>query len=304
MIRFGALSSLLLLSTTSFAQLESTTTSTSTSGVSKGSSDVSNDNTVATAQAKDKKDSITDVSFNAGGLFAAGNSRSAAVTAGVKSKIKRGEHQFTGAAQANYAQAATPPAGSTSSVGQPTETTVENVQALLRYDWFFAKHWSAFVQTSGRHDRFQGLDLRYQIGPGIAYYFVQEEKAQFWAEAGYDFQCDWRADSYIKNADGSPKFDSDGKPLDQVAPVHNARLFVGVNDKLYKGVEFVASAEYLQDLADGNTWRLVFDGSVKANIAKHFALATAVTVWYENNPLPTVLNTDVITAVSLVYNMF
>jgi putative salt-induced outer membrane protein YdiY len=296
--------SIVFFSATSFAQLESATTSTSTKSVTKGSSDVSADSTATAAGKKEKKKTLNEVSFNLGGLFAAGNSRSAAVTAGVRTKIKRGDHQFTGAAQANYAQAAVPPAGSTSSVGQPTQTTVENVQALLRYDWFFAKHWSAFLQTSGWHDRFQGLDLRFQIGPGVAYYLVDEEKAQLWGEAGYDFQWDARSNSYIHNDDGTLKLDSDGNPLDKYAPIHNARLFVGFADKFFKGVEFAASAEYLQDLADGNTFRFVFDGSVKAALAKHFALATAVTVAFENNPLPNVENTDVITGVSLVYNMF
>ncbi len=301
-MRRAAFFSTILLSTTSFAQLQSGTTSSSTDSVTKGSADVTSD-TVAAAQKRDKKKTdATEVSLNLGGLFAAGNSRSAAVTAGVKSRVKRGEHQFTGMAVANYARSAA--SVDSSSAGQPMATTVENVQALLRYDWFFANHWSVFLQTSGRHDRFQGLDLRYQLAPGVAYYFVEEEKVTFWAEAGYDFQYDVRSDTYIHNADGTLKLDADGNPLNKTDAVHNARLFLGFSDKIFKGVEFNTSAEYLQDLADGNTWRMVFDGSVKAAIAKHFALATAVDVHYENNPLPGVVNTDVIGAVSLVYNMF
>ncbi len=301
-MRSSAFFATLLLSTSAFAQLQSGTSGTSTKDVSKGSADVTADNTAAAAQQKEKKDKITEVSFNLGGLFAAGNSRSAAVTAGVKSKIKRGDHQFLGGAVANYARAAT--AVNNSTAGQPMATTVENVQAILRYDWFFAKHWSLFLQTTGRHDRFEGLDLRYQLAPGVAYYFIQEEKAQLWGEAGYDFQYDVRADTYIHNADGTPKLDADGKPLEKTEAVHNARLFLGFTDKVFKGVEFNASVEYLQDLIDGNTWRMVFDGSIKAAIAPHFALATGVNVHYENNPLPGVVNTDVIGAVSLVYNMF
>jgi putative salt-induced outer membrane protein len=292
-----------LLSSTAFAQLQSGTTSSSTGDVSKGAADVGSDNAAAAAQKKDKKDKLNEVSFNLGGLFAAGNSRSAAVTAGVKSKIKRGDHQFTGAAVANYARAAA--AVNNSSAGQPMATTVENVQALLRYDWFFAKHWSLFLQTSGRHDRFEGLDLRYQLAPGVAYYFIEDPKAQLWGEAGYDFQYDVRMSSYIFEADGvTPKKDADGKDLEKTNAVHNARLFLGFSDKLYKGIEFAASVEYLQDLTDGNTFRFVFDGGIKAAIAPHFALATAVNVHYENNPLPGVVNTDVIGAVSLVYNLF
>jgi putative salt-induced outer membrane protein len=301
-MRTSAFLSTLLLSSSAFAQLQSGTSGTSTSDVSKGSADVTSDNTAAAAQKQEKKDKITEVSFNLGGLFAAGNSRSAAVTAGVKSKIKRGDHQFLGGAVANYARAAASVDNSTA--GQPMATTVENVQAILRYDWFFSKHWSLFLQTTGRHDRFEGLDLRYQLAPGVAYYFVQEEKAQFWGEAGYDFQYDVRADTYIHNADGTQKLDANGNPLDKTEAIHNARLFLGFTDKIFKGIEFNASAEYLQDLVDDNTWRMVFDGSIKAAIAPHFALATAVNVHYENNPLPGVVNTDVIGAVSLVYNMF
>jgi putative salt-induced outer membrane protein YdiY len=270
-----------LLSTTALAQLQSE---------------------AAAAQKKDKKPEINEVSLNLGGLFAAGNSRSAAVTAGVKSKIKRGDHQFVGMAIGNYARSAA--AVDSSTAGQPMTTTVENVQALLRYDWFFAKHWSVFLQTSGRHDRFEGLDLRYQLAPGVAYYFIEEEKALLWAEAGYDFQYDVRADTYIHNTDGTPKLDADGKPLEKTEAVHNARLFLGFAHKYFKGVELTASVEYLQDLADANTFRFVFDAGVKAAIAKHFALATAVNVHYENNPLPGVVNTDVMGAVSLVYNLF
>ena len=292
-----------LLSSTALAQLQSGTTSSSTGDVSKGSGDVGGDAAVAAAKAKEKKDTINEVSFNLGGLFAAGNSRSAAVTAGVKSKIKRGDHQFTGAAVANYARAAT--AVNNSEAGQPMSTTVENVQALLRYDWFFAKHWSVFLQTSARHDRFEGLDLRYQLGPGVAYYFVQEEKAQFWGEAGYSFQYDVRANDYYLEPDGvTPKKDADGNDLHKTDVIHNARLFLGFTDKVFKGVEFNASVESLQDLADANTFRFVFDANIKAAIAKHFALATGVNVHYEHNPLPGVDNTDVMGAVSLVYNLF
>jgi putative salt-induced outer membrane protein len=277
------------------AQLQSGTTTSSTASVSSGKTDVAKEG-FSTAEKAEKKKGITEVSFNAGGLFAAGNSRSAAVTAGLKTKVKRGEHQFTGAAAANYAASGTP--------GNATQTTVENLQAMLRYDWFVLKKVSIFLQTSARRDRFQGLDLRYNLGPGAAYYFIQEDKAQLWGEAGYDFQYDVRRDDFLVNPDGTPKLDADGNPLGKTQVVHNARAFLGFDDKLFKGVEFLASAEYLQDLTDGNTYRFIFDSAVKASISKAFALATSVTVRFENNPLPGVQNTDVTTALSLVYNMF
>src|SRR5512135_2933991 len=120
-MRPSAFFATLFLSTSAFAQLQSGTSGTSTKDVSKGSADVTADNTAAAAQQKEKKDKITEVSFNLGGLFAAGNSRSAAVTAGVKSKIKRGDHQFIGGAVANYARAAT--AVNNTTACKPMETT-------------------------------------------------------------------------------------------------------------------------------------------------------------------------------------
>ena len=56
-------------------------------------------------------------------------------------------HQFTAAVAANFARGG--------KRGESVDRTVENYQGLLRYDYFFSPKLAAFLQASGRHDRFQ-----------------------------------------------------------------------------------------------------------------------------------------------------
>ena len=289
-----------LVSATAGAQeLQKETGGTAAAGVSGGKTDVVKEGFQKAAEDKEeeRKKAVSELAFNLGGLFTAGNSRSAAVTSGVKSRLRRGDHQLSLAIAANYARSG--------KVGTESTTTVENVQGMARYDYFITKPLALFAQITGRHDRFQGLNLRLNADLGAAYFFIQEEKQRLWAELGYDFQYDVRRDEAFRNADGTAKLDSKGNALEKTNIVHNARLFLGFDNKVYDGVQFLASAEYLQDVLDFSTptARLILDTAVKANIGKGFAVATGVTVRYEANPLPGVEHTDVMTGISLVYNL-
>jgi len=279
--------------------LQKETGGTAAGGVTGGKTDVVKEGFQKAAEDKEeeRKKAVSELAFNLGGLFTAGNSRSAAVTAGVKSRLRRGDHQLSLAIAGNYARSG--------KVGTGSDTTVENLQGMARYDYFVLKPLAVFAQFTARHDRFQGLDLRLNADVGAAYYFIQEEKERLWGELGYDFQYDVRRNDAYLNADGTAKLDSKGDPLEKTNVVHNARLFLGFDDKVYDGVQFLASAEYLQDVLDWvtPTSRLILDTAVKANIGKGFAVATGVTVRYEANPLPGIEHTDVITGISLVYNL-
>lgn len=291
---------LTFLSASAAAQgLQKETGGTAAGAVSGGKTDVVKEGFQKAAEDKEeeRKKKVTELAFNLGGLLTAGNSRSAAVTAGVKSRLRRGDSQLSLAIAANYARSG--------KVGTESTTTVENLQGMARYDYFVLKPLAIFAQVTARRDRFQGLDLRLNADLGAAYFFIQEEKERLWGELGYDFQYDVRRDDAYLNANGTPKKDSKGNDLEKTKVVHNARLFLGFDDKLYEGVQFLASAEYLQDVLDFKTptARLILDTAVKANIGKSFAVATGVTVRYEANPLPGVEHTDVITGISLVYNL-
>lgn len=250
--------------------------------------------------AEDDPRHATEAAVSAGGLFSSGNARTVAITTAAKLKVRRDEHQFSMALAANFARGG--------KKGESVDTSVENYQGLLRYDYFFSENIAAFLQTSGRRDRFQGLDLRYNLDPGLAYYFVNTKKQTLRGEGGYDFQYDVRRDASRVQ---TPEPAAPGAPapaplplLDKTQALHNIRLFAGYENKLYKEVSLVTGLEYLQNVSDFGTYRLVFDIGIKSNISDNLAIATTYTMRYENKPLPTVVNTDSIASVNLVYTLF
>jgi putative salt-induced outer membrane protein YdiY len=232
--------------------------------------------------------SATEASVAAGGLFSSGNARTVALTGSGKFRHRADEHQFSAAAAVNFARAG--------KRGEAVDTTVENYQGLLRYDYFLTNNLSLFLQSSARRDRFQALDLRLNIDPGVAYYFINTKAQRLQAELGYDLQHDVRRDADIASAPPP-------RP-DKTQTLHNARAFVGYENKLYKEVSFITSLEYIQNFANLETYRLIWDVGLKSGIADKLAIATTYTMRYENKPLPNIEQTDSIASVNLVYTLF
>jgi putative salt-induced outer membrane protein len=256
----------------------------------KGTTDIAKGSFVTGGERKeDDPTYVNDVSIGAGGLFASGNARTVALTSVLRTRIRREDHQFSGAAAVNYGRAG--------KKGQEIDPTVENYQGLLRYDYFIANDISLFLQSTARRDRFQGLDLRLNVDPGIAYYFINETVHRLWGEIGYDLQHDVR-----REQDRVPK--TPGPLADKTQTLHNARLFLGYENKLRKEVAFITSIEYLQNFADIETFRFIADIGLKSNVSDHFALATTYTARYENKPLPDVIELDSIASFNLVYSLF
>lgn len=235
---------------------------------------------------------------SAGGLFAAGNSRSVSFTSAGNFRLRRDIHQFGAVAALNFGRSAP-------GRGEPMETTVENYQGRVRYDLFFAEKLAGFFQVSARHDRFQGLDLRMNVDPGLAYYFIDEKAQQLSGELGYDLQYDVRAES----ARTDPA--TGVVVADKTEVRHNARAFVGYDNKVSPAVTFTTGLEYLQSLSpfeDDTTgdvnWRLNWDAGITSKVGDKLSVATTFSLKYDNNPLPDVESTDAVTAINLVYNLY
>lgn len=253
-----------------------------------------------TLPSDDDPKQATEASISAGGLFSSGNAKSIALTTAGSLKVRRDEHQFSMAIAANFARA-----GKT---GEPVETSVENYQGLLRYDYFITNNLALFLQNQDRRDRFQGLDLRFQVDPGLAYYIINTKKQILRTEVGYDLQHDVRRD---ESRVQTPPAAAPGAPppaplplVDKTQTLHNIRLFGGYENQLYKEVSLVSSLEYLQAVTDLGTYRLVFNVGIKSNVSTNLAIATTYTMRYENKPLPGVVNTDSIASINLVYTLF
>ena len=230
----------------------------------------------------------TEGAISLGGLFASGNARTVALTTAGKLRIRRYESQITTAATWNFAR-------STKTGESAAVTTVENYQGLGRYDHFLTPHVSLFLQSTVRRDRFQGLNFRLNVDPGVAYHFIQTTNQRLVGELGYDLQYDIRRDE--DRLAVTP-------PIAKTRTLHDARAFLGYENKLYTEVSFVASLEYLQNFQTARLYRMIFDVGLKSTLRGRLAVAATYTMRYENLPLPGVERADSLASVALVYSLF
>jgi putative salt-induced outer membrane protein len=246
----------------------------------------------------DRAADATELNISAGGLFSTGNARSIAITGLGKFRIRRKIHQFSAGIAGNYGRAA-------ADVFSEPQTNLGNVQGMARYEVFFHPRWSAFLQSTARHDPFQGLLLRLNVDPGIAFYALNEAKHLAWFEGGYDFQFDVRTEEARWARDpmtGEILPGPDGEPrtvVDKTLINHAVRLFFGYTNNLNEHVTFDTGFEYLQSVIVGRRFRLNWVSALSVSLGKRFALATTFTLRYENLPLPNVEKLDTLTSVLL-----
>jgi putative salt-induced outer membrane protein len=267
---------------------------------------------------KDKKDA-TDASISAGGLVSSGNSPSTSVTAAIRFRIRRDASQFTAAAAYNYGQGPVKDANGNNildSNGSPIKaTTLDNLQARIRYDYFIGDNFTLFLGAQARHDLFQDLELRTQVDPGIGYYFVASKDRNVWIELGYDYLHD------IRNTDDtgcvlSYTGDCAGVNASKTLTSHSVRGFIGYNEIFNQGVSFVTTLEFLQainsaDYTDtsGNAqsihpYRIAFDALLNAKLSTKFALGLGLSARYDSGAVIVgKKELDTISTVSLNYTI-
>lgn len=259
---------------------------------SSGKTDIVKDK-VAGAASLDalEENDATELTISAGGMQNGGNSRMIALTAGGRFRYRRSENQLSAALAGNY--------GQTAAVGGDWETNVSNAQGFVRYDRFLERV-TFFFQTQARNDRFQGLDLRLQLDPGVGYYFINRANRLLWVEAGYDLLHD------VRRRDALTVTDADGnviETLDRTKMVHSARAFVGADFTISDTARWNAGIEYLQSVTKGDTFRVNGDTSLTLKIYGKLSIALSLAARYENNPLPGKEKLDTMTSFSLVYGL-
>lgn len=249
----------------------------------------------------DPQTNETTATVSAGGQLSTGNSQQAAVTGNGKFAMRRGADAFGAAIIGNYGEGAAP--------GQELRETTENLQGRLRYDRFVLDEMSLFLMGTAMHDRFLGLEVRFNVDPGVKYIVYHTATTSLWGEAGYDFEYDDRLNSalYQKDAMGNTLVDANGNPilLDKTATNESTRLFVGFKHAFNKEVNFTTGFEYLQSLMTYNSfkydYRFNYDALFAANIGSGLSIGVGFNARYDRAPLPGKVNLDTSTTVNLIY---
>jgi putative salt-induced outer membrane protein len=247
---------------------------------------------------------VTQLDISLGGVFSTGNSRTLAATGLANFRLRRTRHQFGASLAGNYGASGVEDS-------DRYETTIGNVQGLARYDVFFARDWTAFLQLTARHDSFQGLAYRMNVDPGFAYYAINRPVHRLWFELGYDFQYDLRTDEgrLLRDPDGELILDAAGDTqfdpaIDKVLLNHAVRAFIGYSNRLSEAVTFDTSFEYLQSVILARRFRLIYLAALNTQLMERFSLAVTFQLRYEHDPLPHVRRLDTITGFSLAYRFF
>jgi putative salt-induced outer membrane protein len=246
----------------------------------------------------EKKLDGTAASVSAGSLLTTGNSRLFAASGNGIFETRFSNNGVGASLVGNYGQGA--PAGSA------IQVTTANLQGRLRYDRYFADELAGFLINTGRYDRFQGLDFRYNLDPGVKYLFIPEVDRALWAELGYDFQYDVRRneDRVVLDANKNPVIDPvTGAPqlLPKTATDHSIRAFVGHKHAFNKEVTLALGVEYLQSVVESTRYRVNGDALIAAKIGGGLALGVGFSARFDHAPLPGKEKLDTSTTLSLIY---
>ncbi len=241
-----------------------------------------------------KASDSTTATVSAGGQLATGNSQLLAGSATGAFEMRRGMNGFGAGIVGNYGQG-----------GSPVKLSTENLQGRLRYDRYLLRPLSAFLIGTGRYDRFQGLDFRLNVDPGIKYLLVTTPKTTLWGEAGYDFQYDIRrdADRVVVDANGNPVLDGNGQVqlLDKTHADHSVRLFAGFKQAFNEEVTLATGLEYLQSVVDSTRYRINYDALLAANLGAGFSFGLGFSLRFDHDPLPGKADVDTVTTFNLIY---
>ena len=241
----------------------------------------------AAAPTKEDKLDGTTVTASAGGQISTGNSPLTAATVSAKYETRFNNNGIGFDILGNY--------GSTGNDDEQVhKLSAENIQGRLRYDRYVLDDFSVFILNTARHDRFQGLDFRYNLDPGVKYLFLQHPTTQAWGELGYDLQYDVRRREAV---DLLPPGEQDKTKLD-----HSIRAFLGFKHAFNDAVTFNTGLEYLQSVVESRRWRMNYDALLAAKLFGGLALGVGFNLRYDHSPLPDVKRLDTQTVLSVIYS--
>lgn len=291
---------------------------TSVDQASSGNANVATTGFQSAQKPVEETTDFTRLTLGAGGMIAMGNSQVQNYNAIGDFGLRRGANQL--GVKASFNQGSASPQRDADGTLPEMEENVSNYQGMLRYDRFFSEVVSGFLQASALTDKFQGLDLRLNIDPGIAFYAINEATHQWSFDVGYDLQHeDYRDDA-----------------LEPVT-LHSARLATNYVNALNDSVTFKTGAEYLLALSPWQqcywvtetetslrandcdeakpddaiekvarvNWFIMAYARLDAKVSDKFTVQTALELRHDNSPVQlTYAMNDLRSSVNVTYQLF
>ena len=235
----------------------------------------------------------TNWTIGLGATLNTGNTRTFGLSANTHFQLKRSAHQLTLDLTGIYGVAAVRD-DTTGDFGS-WDPNAGNIFGQVRYDFFLTTNDAIVAAVQLRHDRFAGLELRFQGQLGYLRNFVNEENHRFWGEAGYDLTYD---DFFFEQ---ERLMMLPAPALTQV--VHSARVFVGYDNHLNEAVTFATGVEALFDFQDASNVRLNVISELRSKVGSNFQVSLQHTLRFDGVPPEGKATLDNILIVNLVYSL-
>lgn len=237
--------------------------------------------------------------LTAGASLVGGNARQIAASASGKIDWRSGDLALGAQSIGNYGRGAAP--------GEGTQEHARNVWTRARADRFVGDRFAAFLLVQHRYDRFQGLDFRGNLDPGVKYVVFEGEALSASVDAGYDLQHDVRrfADTvlYLDEERTTPRLDPATGEVARVPRTytdHSSRLAAGGRYALGPRLSLSVGVEYLQSFRASERYRINVDALAAASLTGAFGLGVGFLARWDNAPLPGKRELDAATTLSLV----
>lgn len=284
---------------------------------STGTTNVATTGFQAAQKPVDDTPDFTRLSLSAGGMIAMGNTQIQQYTVAGDFGFRRDANQLGVVASLNQGSASLQ-RDAAGNLPEPQET-MSNYQARLRYDRFFSDVVSGFFQASALNDKFQALDFRLNLDPGVAIYAINEATHQWSFDVGYDFQYeDYLGDdresltlhsarlatNYVNALNESVTFKTGAEYLIALSPFDQC-YYVTTTTNVRCGDYNRATDGLLQEEVTRTNWSMIAYAKLDAKVSDKFTVVTALELRHDNSPVE--LNyamNDLRTSLNLTYHVF
>lgn len=150
----------------------------------------------------------------------------------------------------------------------------------LQYDLFLSKDWFLYGLGSAERDRNKTLDLRYLLGVGAGWQFLQEDDLKGSLEGGVNFI----SESYKIYPGTTPP----GTPLPVIDPNNNdyfaARLALNLDWQILENLRYLQYTQYFPSLEDKDKFLVNSQHTLRLSVTGNLFVQGGVIFDYDSQP--------------------